>query len=141
MCIVSEFIQFFEICLLKCVYSVYSATILLWLNHSIACVRMRKIATKIARVNGPYDSSSSMTRHSKLYNYSWKTKKINDLQSQELLNTVLGSLNNATLSIFTSDLRGESCPLTLTSARHYNRFSRTRVYRGGHNTSSKIQIR
>ena len=30
--------------------------ILLWLNHSIACVRMRKIATKIARVNGPLSS-------------------------------------------------------------------------------------
>ena len=28
-------------------------SILLRLNHSIACVRMRKIATKIGRVNGP----------------------------------------------------------------------------------------
>ena len=28
-------------------------SILLWFNHSIACVRMRKIAAKIARVNGP----------------------------------------------------------------------------------------
>ena len=27
-------------------------SILLWLHHSIACVRIRKIATKIARVNG-----------------------------------------------------------------------------------------
>ena len=31
----------------------YTKSILLWLNHSIACVRMRKISTKIARVNGP----------------------------------------------------------------------------------------
>ena len=28
-------------------------SVLLWLNHSIACVRMRKIARKIAHVNGP----------------------------------------------------------------------------------------
>ena len=31
----------------------YIKSILLWLNHSIAYVRMRKIATKLSRVNGP----------------------------------------------------------------------------------------
>ena len=35
-------------------------SILLWLNHSIACVRMRKIITKIICVNGPLNGEKEM---------------------------------------------------------------------------------
>ena len=34
-------------------------SILLWLNHSIAYVRIRKITTKIAHVNGPFSTTEN----------------------------------------------------------------------------------
>ena len=46
-----------------------------------------------------------------------KAKKINDFQSQDYSQDCPRSVNIATLSILTSDLGGENCPLTLTSAQ------------------------
>ena len=50
-------------------------SILLWLNHSIACVTMRKIATKIACVNGPLRRQTQRRRPSKQNNCLCKTKR------------------------------------------------------------------
>ena len=46
-----------------------------------------------------------------------KEKKMNDFQSQDYSQDCPRSVNIATLSILTSDLGGENCPLTLTSSQ------------------------
>ena len=58
-------------CIRPSVQSYILKSILLWLNHSIACVRMRKIATKISCVNVPLDYTicigSTYTVHRPFY--------------------------------------------------------------------------